>query len=176
MKTLLPYILLLTLPLTLSAQGFPRLQKFSLAESGFQAYLPFYPENVELSWSDDSSKVWTGEVEGGDYLFGVICVEFAEPIGYNAEDNTALLESYLDYLKEAFEIVESAGYGYGHTLESTENAIGILDYWVDSDEASWSIKGWVSNRYLAVLYVGGDREPDVSSANMFLNGIRFPAE
>ena len=170
-KLLLPALLLLSL--NAQAQDFPRLQKFSIAESGFQAYLPSYPENLELTWSEDSSRVWSGEVEAGGQRFGLICVSLADPLEEDIQLD--VLESYLDYLQEAFPVVESAGYGFGHTLESNPGVKGILDYWDDSEGYSWTIKGWVNANYLAVLYIGGgEEEPNVNGANLFLNGIRFP--
>ncbi|MBK6621705.1 MAG: hypothetical protein IPJ00_17755 [Saprospirales bacterium] len=178
MKTLLPFFLLLSVFTPLQAQDFPKLSRYEIGESGFEAYLPCSPADVvDSSVSDDGSPVWTAEVEGGDLLFGIICVKFAEPLGFDAELNTQLLESYLDYLKEAFEVSESVGYGYGHVLELSENALGMLDYWLDSDGYEWKIKGWVSNSYLTVLYVGGgEGELNEEASNMFLDGIRFPAK
>ncbi|MCB9285438.1 MAG: hypothetical protein H6563_15340 [Lewinellaceae bacterium] len=175
MRKLLLLSLFLATSLCAKAQDFPRLQKFSIGESGFQAYLPSYPENLELTWSEDSSMVWAGDVEAGGLLFGLVCVQLAEPLEDDDDLQLGLLESYLDYLQEAFNVIESAGYGRGHTLESSPGAKGVLDYWVDSDGYTWKIKGWINTRYIAVLYIGGgEEEPNINGANMFLDGIRFP--
>ncbi|MBK7410208.1 MAG: hypothetical protein IPL49_06065 [Saprospirales bacterium] len=175
MRKLVFLSLLFAFSLFAQAQEIPRFQKFTLSDSGFQAYLPSYPDNLEVSWSEDSAKIWTGEVEANGLLFGLICVEFSEPLDADAEMQVALLESYLDYLQSAFSVEESTGYGYGHTLDSNPDVSGILDYWVDSDGYTWNVKGWVNQKHLAVLYVGGGEEdPEFNSANLFLNGIRFP--
>ncbi len=166
--------LLLAFSLSTQAQEFPRLTKFALAESGFEAYLPAYTDNLELSYSEDNSKVWSGDVTSGDLNFGVILVEFAEPLEEDAEMQVALLESYLDYLQSQLDIAESAGYGRGHTLEDYPGVSGLLDFWMDSEGYNWQIKGWVSQKYLAVLLIGSFEEINVNGANMFLNGIRFP--
>lgn len=174
MRKLTAFSLLLALSLTAQAQEFPRLTKFALAESGFEAYLPAYPDNLELSYTEDNSQMWTGEVLSGDLNFGVIVAEFAEPLEEDAEMQVALLESYLDYLQTQLDITESAGYGRGHTLEDYPGVSGVLDYWMDSEGYNWQIKGWVSQKYLAVLFIGSFEEINVNGANMFLNGIRFP--
>lgn len=174
-KALLLSALLTAASLTAFAQEVPRFAKYDIGESGMAVYMPGDPGDFELTKSEDGSDVYTGEVTSNDFNFAVIAVKFAEPVGDNKEDQEALLTSYLDFLQGQLGVVESAGYGYGHTLDSDEKAHGVIDYWADEDGNDWVIKGWIKGDYLAVLCIYGKGEyPYYSVQDMFLQGIRFP--
>ena len=152
----------------------PRLAKYPISDSGAFAYFPAAPE-FELTYSEDSSKVYTGEVVSDSFNFAGIVVDFYENIGNDKAVNEALLISYLDFLKAEFIITEAAGYGRGHTLESNANAVGVIDYWVDADGVNYQIKGWVTDSMMAVMIIYGYSEyPIFNIAQMYLNGFRFP--
>jgi hypothetical protein len=57
--------------------------------------------------------VWLGEVSEGDVYYGIICVEFSESFGYGAskEELISVAGSYLDYLREEFNIVSGSQTG-----------------------------------------------------------------
>jgi hypothetical protein len=153
-------------------QSTPRFQKANILTSGCAAYFPNGIPAFEMTLSEDSSKVYTGEVNVDNYVFGIICVKLSEKVGSEKED---LLINYLDFLKSAFKIKGSAGYGKGHTLESCPSAVGVIDYWEDADGTKYQIKGWINESYLAVLYINGKTDyPNLNIANVFLNGFRFP--
>jgi len=177
MKVFISFFAFLSFSCLLQAQNFPELTSYPFGDSGFEIALPDFPGSVSHELSDESDEVWRTEMFGGGFDFGVICVKFAKPIGYDPEDNLALLKSYLDYLKEPFDIKVAEGYKFGSSLRSTENAVGISDYWLDHDSYSYVVQGWVSNSYLAVLYIGADTEdPHPDAAHSFLNSLRFPSK
>jgi len=149
------------------------LKKYDIGSSGCKAYFFCNPGEFELSYSADSSKVYTAECKADSLSWGLICVALKEPgsIGPEAED---VLASYLDYLKTAFNIVSSAGYGKGHTMTNYADARGMIDYWKDKDGDEWKIKGWTDGKFIAVMYVYAKGKLDeTNKVNLFLDGFRF---
>lgn len=109
------------------------------------------------------------------FEFGCIAIKFVEPFEENtAGDQLDLLISYLDFLKEQFEIKSSLEYGKGHTIESDPQAQGVINYWKDADGIAYSIKGWISPTGIGVMYLDGEHDyPFLPVEEMFLNGFRF---
>src|ERR1043165_8483780 len=102
---LLPVLCLL--PFCCSAQT---LKKYNIGKSGCAAYFYCDPGKFDLSFSPDSSKVYTGECKASGATYDVICVEMKEtikelPLAEN------VLQEYMDYLKSSFQVNTSAGYG-----------------------------------------------------------------
>lgn len=173
--------LLLTLfcaPFFLHAQEVPRLKKYPIRETGMAVYLPSEPDSFDLTFSEDKSEVYTTEITKGGWNYGVIAVKLAETLGLEtSEEKEDFIITYLDFLKEQFEIKSSAGYGRGHTMEGYEQAAGVIDYWDDKDGNQYKVKSWTDGKVLAVLYIYGEEEyPWQSLMEMYLNGFRFPAE
>ena len=94
------------------------LKKYNLAGSGC-SYYNFCEISFELTKSEDSSAIWTGECLKDEINYGIICVKLKEPVTdlTMAED---LMINYADYLKTSFKITKVAGYGKGHRLQNKE--------------------------------------------------------
>lgn len=169
MKRTALYLLPILLSVTAHAQV---MKKYAISNSGCQAYFYCDPGGFGYSYSEDSSVVWTGECEQGEVKYGCICVKLSQPTSdlQSAED---LLVSYLDYLKDMFEIEESTGYGKGHRLQNREDTRGIIDYWKDSDGNQWKIKAWSDGKFIGVLYTYSQKELNDSKTDLYLNGFRF---
>ncbi len=178
MKRISSLLFLLACVTLLSAQvAVPRFAKYDVAETGCKVYLPGDPGEFELTLSEDKSEVYTAEVTHEDYNFAVIVVKFSEPIGDATDDKNDMMTSYLDFLQKQFAVTDAAGYGLGHTLESAPDAVGVIDYWEDSDGLQYAVKSWCDGNFLAVLVLYGSEEyPYLTAQEMFLNGFRFPAE
>jgi len=157
-------------------ESFPRFVKQAISTSGCQAYFPGTVDDFEMSYSQDGAEVYTGEIETNGYNFATITVKFAEPIpDQNAVVWDGLVDSYLTYLQQQFSIIESAGIGKGHTLESHPIAKGYLDYWADVDGIQYVIKAWMDENYLGILMVYSEtNDLDFNLQQVFLNGFRFP--
>lgn len=152
----------------------PRLQKTPIGTSGCYAYMPQGDITFDVSYSEDSSEVYTGEITEGDFHYGIIVVKLRETVLETSDDKTALLESYLDYLKTSFNVTDAVGYGEGHTMESNTDAIGVIDYWIDAEKDTWQIKGWADSGTIAVLMIYGPREyPNFNVQQLYLDGFRF---
>lgn len=178
MKHTATLLLLAGLPLaTMQAQAdkAPRLEKTAIGSSGCSAYLPVKMPEFELTYSEDNAEVYTASMDIDSFTFGCIAVKFAEPFtDSDPDDMEELLMSYMDYLKEAFEITGSAGYGRGHTLEAYPDARGVLDYWEDAQHTQYKVMGWVNQNNLGFLYVSGPKDyPFANLQDMYLNGWRF---
>jgi hypothetical protein len=167
--TLFAAIALHNLPLT--AQS---IKKIPLSTSGCSLYT-YCDFSFEVSKSRDSSIVYAGDCTRDSITYGVICVQLINP-PENLQMAESLLMAYLDFLKENFEITQSAGYGTGHRLNNNENTRGLLDYWKDREKNNWKIKGWTDGKFIAVLYTYSLKllpEPKVS---LFLDGFRLPVK
>lgn len=169
MKKYFPFILLLFLSSTASSQT---LKKYPVGASGCSAYIYCLPK-FEMSKSQDSSIVYTGECDILDVSYGIICVKLLTPLTDldMAED---LVIAYSDYLKGSFEITSAAGYGKGHRLSNNENTRGILDYWKDKDKNNWKIKAWTDGHYIGFMYAYSKKELPETKVNVFLDGFRLP--
>jgi hypothetical protein len=150
------------------------LKKYPIGNSGCSSYMLCNPGVFEKTYSEDSSGVYTGECKIDSLVTGLICVKLKEPIeaGKVAEELTI---SYMDYLKSAFQVKSSTGYGRGHTLEKKPEATGVIDYWIDEKGNEWKVKGWSDGKFIAVLYVyTNGKLTEVNRPDVFLNGFRFP--
>lgn len=177
MRTLFT-ITLLFYALTISGQESAEssFRKYPVESTGCNVYLPVAPDAWTLEQSEDGSDVFTTSQTLENLDFDVIAVQFGEPFeGLSHDELESILISYLDFLKKAFEITESAGYGKGQQLPGNENAIGVLDYWKVAEGSQCKVKGWVTDTHLAVMMVTGVGNPsDESITDLFLNGFRFP--
>ena len=180
MKSIATWFGFLFIPFFLAAQTeetvkVPRLTKMAIGQSGCSAYFPQGMPDFNLSKSEDSSEVYTSEVEVDGYLFSCITVKFGMPFTDTApEDLETLLISYMDFLKTNFNITTSAGVGRGHTLESAPDARGVIDFWEDADSLHYAVKGWVNEKYLGIMFIyGEDDYPHLNLQQMYLDGFRF---
>lgn len=148
------------------------IKKYAIGNSGCS--LNMYCETkFEMSKSQDSSLIYTGECKNDEVSYGVICVKLLTPVTdlKMAED---LLVSYADYLKESFEITKSTGYGLGHLLNNNEQTRGIVDYWEDADNNKWKIKGWTDGRFIGFVYSFSAKTLPEGKINVFLDSFRLP--
>jgi len=150
------------------------LKKYAISNSGCAVYMLCDPGEFEMTYSEDSAKVYTGECRTDGISYGLICVKLKEAVdvGQPAED---LMISYLDYLKTSFKIKSSAGYGKGQTMEKKPDAKGVIDYWTDETGDEWKIKSWTDGKFIAVLYVYAKGKLEYSpKQDVYLNSFRFP--
>lgn len=148
------------------------LKKIPVSNSGCSIYT-YCDIKFEESKSRDSSIVYAGECTRDSIAYGVICVQLITP-PENLQMAEDLLMAYLDFLKESFEIIQSAGYGKGHRLTNNENTRGLLDYWKDKEKNNWKVKGWTDGKFIAVLYVYSLKTLPEPKVNLFLDGFRLP--
>lgn len=151
------------------------LKKYPIGNSGCSLYTFCDPGTYAVSYSDDSSLVYTGDCKAVDSLtYGVICVKLKQPVN-TGQETEELMIAYLGFLKTAFDIVSSAGYGKGHTMEKKPEARGIIDYWKDKTGDDWKIKCWSDGKYIAVMYVyAKGKMNETPKVNVFLDSFRFP--
>lgn len=148
------------------------IKKYPISNSGCAAYM-YCAAKFEVSKSQDSSLVYTGECTTGEVTYGVICVKLLTPLtDLDMAEN--LLIAYADHLKGSFDITQSAGYGKGHHLNNNDNTRGILDYWQDNDKNNWKIKAWTDGKFIGFLYAYSKKELPDTKINVFLDGFRMP--
>lgn len=153
------------------------MRKQPVGKSGCELYA-FGDMKFSESFSPDSSTVYTGENVSNDSLhWGIICVKLnPAAVIADAEAADQLLSSYLDFLKTALDIKSAVGYGRGHSLPNQPTLAGIIDYWQSAEGNEWKVNGWITKKYIAVLYVRANGKlTESEKVNLFLNGIRFPS-
>jgi hypothetical protein len=152
----------------------PRFVRTNLGDLGVSAYLPRGFPSFEASQSEDGAEMRTGELVEGGFTFSCIAVRFKDRMEGTGAELEELLIGYLDHLQSVFEVIDSAGYGRGHVLESDPAARGVLDYWQDADERDLAVMGWISPTHIIVLVIGGQGEyPYFNAQQMYLRGARF---
>lgn len=166
------YFLLFFLFAALSSHS-QGIKKYPVGNSGCSLYMFCNPGKFDLSYSDDSAKVYTGQCSADNFIYGVICVNLKETVE-DINDAEKLLASYLGFLKQQFKIKDATGYGMGSRLKEREDTRGIIDYWDGEDKSKWAIQGWTDGKYIAVLYVKGNEQPDLNKQKVFFNGFRLP--
>ena len=169
MKKLFFSLLLISSSTALNSQS---LKKYEIGNSGCSVYGFCDHGEFDMTYSQDSAKVYTSECGNDDGYYGVICIQFVKEITPVA-DAEEVLVSYLDYLKTAFKISSAAGYGKGHRLKQNENTRGIIDYWKDDEKNNWKVKGWTDGKFIVVLYVYSKKELSETKVNVFLDGLKF---
>lgn len=170
-----PIILLALLSLSIfqvQAQSLKKVPiKTTSNNSGCSVYT-FCDLAFNISYSPDSSEVYTGECVKDSLGFGVVFVKLTKgaimPDFESAEDLTM---TYLDYLKSNLSITSAAGYGKGHTLRNNENIRGVVDYWEDQENNNWKIKAWTDKTFICVLYAYSKKELPEQRIDAFLNGL-----
>ena len=167
-------LILLTLLLMAGDSYSQALKKYPIAKTGCAVYMYCNPGEFVLSFSEDSSKVYTATCNKDGFTYGVICVQLADSLT-NMNEAEDLLESYLDFLKGQFHIRESAGYGKGSRLNNNENTRGIIDYWEAEDKTQWSVQGWINPHFLCILYLNGKTRHDYNQQKVFFNSLQLPA-
>jgi hypothetical protein len=61
-------------------------------------------------------------------------------------------------------------------LPNQPTLAGIIDYWQSAEGNEWKVNGWITKKYIAVLYVRANGKlTESEKVNLFLNGIRFPS-
>lgn len=180
MKSFIAFSIAFLTSILLAAQSapstpIPKLVKKTIGQSGCSAYCPEGMPDFELSQSEDSSDVYTSEIEVNGFFYSCIAVKFKEPFTDSSpEELEALLMSYLEYLEDQFKVIWTAGAGNGHLLESAPDARGVLNYWKDIEGTQFAVKGWVSQKALGVMILYGEEEyPNLNLQQMYLNGFRF---
>jgi hypothetical protein len=149
------------------------LKKYPVSNSGCSLYMYCDPKKFDFDYSDDSSKVYTGECINSEVDYGIICIKLLQPVN-ELDKAEELMISYLDFLKVDFHIKDSAGYGRGHILNKNEKTRGIIDYWKDTEEHNWKIKAWTDGKFIAVLYAYSKKELPEMKVNVFLDSFRLP--
>ena len=148
------------------------IKKYQVGNSGCSVYMYCDPKEFEVSYSEDSSMIWTAECGQGDYTYGVINVQLKQPVS-DLEDAQNLIVSYLDFLKGEFGIRSAVGYGKGNRLKDNPDTRGVIDYWEDESGNRWKVRGWTDGNFLAVLYVYSAKELQETKINLFLDGFVF---
>ncbi|TAE60338.1 MAG: hypothetical protein EAZ89_01610 [Bacteroidetes bacterium] len=170
------FLALLTVLFSVAQAQTPRFTKYPVMESGAAIYMPAAPL-FEKSYSEDSSAVYTAEVQYENIVYGVITVSLFEDLGADTLVWDGLLMSYIEYLNsQVFSLTAVSDPGYGHKLESHPYARGVLQYGQNSEGNQSAVKGWVDGKTLAVLYVIYQGEMNINLQNIYLNGFRFPAK
>jgi hypothetical protein len=148
------------------------LKKYPVGNSGC-FYYGFCEAKLNLSYSPDSSKLWTGGCGVDALVYDLICVQLKERISDLPVAEDVLIQ-YLNFLKQQLGVKEAAGYGKGHRLQGSEETRGVIDYWKYDTGENVKVKGWIDGRFIAVMLVSSKGEIPVNKSEVYLDGFRFP--
>ena len=169
MKTVLLFLCVFSCSLFASAQS---LKKYPIGKSGCSLY-NYCVSKYTLDYSEDSSKVYTGECTRDGVTYGVICIQLRFPVT-DLEEAEELMLNYLVHLKSSLNIIKAAGYGRGLRLDHRENTRGVLDYWQDNTGDQWKIKSWTDGNFIGFMYAYSSAALPETKVNVFLDGFRLP--
>jgi hypothetical protein len=172
-KTISIALFFLSCPLFLLAQD--TFRKYPVGESGCHAHFFGDPGQAELTYSLDSSGVYTlesSDEEGS--VYSLILIDLLEPL--EESDVEMMLTSYLDFLKGQFNVTSASGYGKGHALPTHRNLEGITDLWT-TEEDEIDVCAYGERKFLAALLVFRAKGTSISERSAaFFKGFRFPGD
>jgi hypothetical protein len=151
-------------------------KKYPIGDSGCSVYFFNEPGPSDMSYSQDSSQVYTIEsLDPEGINCSVILVSLSTE--FEGDDIVDLTEAYLDYLKDQLKVTESVGYSTVETLSTHPTAKCIRDYWQDED-SEMSVMAHNDGRYIAVMLAWSDKEGyDITpQCEAFFKGFRFPGD
>ena len=148
------------------------LKKYPIGKSGCSLY-SYCISKFTLDYSEDSSRVYTGECTVGGITYGVICIKLLTEVE-DLTDAEDLMITYLDHLKSSFEIIKAAGYGRGHQLKGREDTRGLVDYWQDKSGDKWKIKSYTDGKFIGFMYTYSKKILPETKVNVFLDSFRLP--
>lgn len=171
MKWLIPLFVLMSIQA--SAQS--RLKKLPIGNSGCAAYFYCNPGEADLSYSPDSSQVYTMSCNDSSLNYGLICIRFNASM-LPLSEPVELMTQYMEFLKTSFEVTQAAGFGKGHTLAGQDGVSGVIDYWTTKDGNEIQVKSWTDGKGIGFMYVKGssrDLSNNYSKVQVYFNGFRF---
>jgi len=147
------------------------LKKYAIATTGCSV-LSYCEPKFNITYSEDSAKVYTSECGDNDIYYMVICIELKQTLSpvFKAE---AALMTYVNHLKTQFKVISSTAYSTGHKLNGNEKTRGIAEQWKDDEQFNWKVKGWTDGRFLTVLLVYSKKDLPETTVNPFLDGLLF---
>ena len=169
-KSLTIFLFLFSVQLS-AQQPAARQKRIDIGETGC-SYLNYCETPFAEEITTDSSRLYSVECAEDDVTYGLICVTLKKPF-----DDLAMAEdmmiAYLDYLKENFTIIRTAGYSRGYRLNQSDSVRGVSDHWEDSEGDKWKIRGWTDGKVISVLYVYAQKPVPDARADAYFNGFRF---
>jgi hypothetical protein len=151
------------------------LTRYEVGNSGCSAAFFAVPDPANISFSPDSSMVYTMESTDPD---GITCSLIAVDLAQNLEGDAIeeVLSSYLDFLKAQLEITHSDGYTKGYILPTHPSAHCMRDSWSD-DKSRIAVMGCSNGDFIIVLLVFSNSWKDISEKKEgFFQSIRFPGD
>ena len=167
-----PFAILTSMLLFTLISSAQALKNYPISNTGCSIY-NYCDTKFKLDYSEDSSKVYTGECSVGGVTYGVICIKLLNAVS-NVDEAEDLMLSYLDHLKGSLQIVKVAGWGKGHRLKGREDTRGVIDYWQDNSGDQWKIKSWTDGSFIGFMYAYSAKELPEQKVNVFLDGFRLP--
>lgn len=150
----------------------PVLKTLPIADSGCWLQCLTTRKFLPVSKSLHSNSFFSGEWEEGEITYGVVVVHYTG-CGVAGAEAYLLLDSFLQKIQKAFNIVCGTGALCENEAVLNKGAISLTDYWQDAERLDWKIKGWTNGSSLALVYIKNISAADSRLHDHFLNSFRF---
>lgn len=137
------------------------------------ATLQFYKAPfVHQSYDEAGNEVFTGQSLEGRATYGFVTCRLARPLSDRllAEQRLFL---FMESLHPHYGIECTTGLDHGFDHPRYADAVGMSEYWQDSDGKDWKVVGWTDGTLLAVLYVRNISITDFRRQDAFFESFRF---
>jgi hypothetical protein len=140
-----------------------------IGNTGCSALL-FSDSGLECTKTESGDQFYFYESVQKDVTYGMICIHLQED--YSMPDAVEMLNSYITKLKGPFYILHTTGLRQIADWNSATTTV-FTDYWQDSNQEDWKIKGYTNGKVLAILYVKNIGHAATEKHELFLDSFHF---
>ena len=141
-----------------------------IGDTGCSALLFAGDDAIDSTRTRTGDELYFHEYKEKKLTYGLICIRLKNPC--EMDSARQLLSVYINKLRRPFHINHQVGL---HKEEDWNqlNSVTLTDYWQDSQNRDWKVKGYTNGRYMAVLYVKNIARGDVHKQDLFLDSFHF---
>lgn len=146
-----------------------RFKNYFIGDTGCSALL-FTGNDFQQTRTITGDQLYFNECSEKDVDFGIICIRLQEE--YTLDEASSMLKNYMDKLKDPFFVLHETGVQADTDWNSIYTRT-LVDYWQDTENKDWKVKGYTNGHFLAVLYVKNISQVEVRKQDLFLDSFHF---
>jgi hypothetical protein len=145
-------------------------KKYQIGDTGCTALLFSDHPKFVRSITSSGDYLYTYDFQDSQATYGVICIQMQQEL--RLEEAQKVLHSYINKLRGPFFILHQTGIEPATDWNSMET-ISMTNYWQDTEQRDWKVKGYTNGKVMAVLYVTDIAKIDVKKQECFLDSFFF---